>query len=152
MKKIIISKKQFKSLNEDNSIDVTVTAKGQNSSDFINAATSPEATSDIQKAKKYAQDVNLKVNGPDGNNDSEPTIDVEVPKGSTVQKTIPENPSIEKAIEGGSSVKISGDGFGKYENRVYSKKSIEEARLENIRKNGISLTKKELSEIIINSY
>ena len=140
MKKIIVSKSQLFKLNEE-SVNIGAQALNNTTSDFINAATNPNTVNDVNKAKA-AGDVNLIINGPQSN-DTQPQQIVNVAPGETVQNAM-NNQTNDEIIRNGGSVKISGDGFG--ESKLFSKKMIEEARLFNMRKNGVIMTKKQLSE------
>lgn len=140
MKKIIVSKSQLFKLNEE-SVNIGAQALNNTTSDFINTATNPNTVNDVNKAKA-AGDVNLIINGPQSN-DTQPQQIVNVAPGETVQNAM-NNQTNDEIIRNGGSVKISGDGFG--ESKLFSKKMIEEARLFNMRKNGVIMTKKQLSE------
>lgn len=142
MKRLLLTRKQLFKLNEE-SINISAQAKSNDTSEFINAASNPTTMSDIQKAG-VAGDVNLVVNGPNAD-DTQPQQVVNVAKGDTVQNAI-NTQANDELIRNGGSVKISGDGFG--EARIFTKQKIEEVRLDNMRKNGKILTKKELKESI----
>lgn len=141
MKKIIINRNQLMKLNEDNSVNLDVQAKSNTTSDFVNAASNPNTVSDINKSQA-AGDVNLVINGPDAD-DSQPMQNINVAQGDTVQNAINTQANDELIRNGGGAI-IRGDGLG--ESRVYSKKMLEEIRLNNMRKNGEILTKKELTK------
>lgn len=142
MKKVILTKQQLNKIHE--SVDMSVKAPDNTSSSFVQTLTSPDTISDLNQARKTADDVNTIVSGPKSSDDK-PTIDVDVPKGDTVQSAISDNPDIATAINNGASAKIHGDGYVQ-EAKVYSKSDIEEMRLKNIRENGIFMTKKQLDE------
>ena len=139
-KKLIINEKQLKALNE---ITIGVNANGQSSSEYTKAATSPTTQGDIQKARGYAQDVDAVVSGPKSNDDSV-VVDVDVPAGTTLQNVMNQNQENQAAINAGAKAKIHGDGF--VTEQVFSKKQIEEARIANMKENGIHYTKKQLKE------
>ena len=128
MKKIIITKKQLNKINE-NIVNISASAKGNSLSDFSNIASDTNTQSDINKASRVG-DVNLTITGPD-HNDSQPTQSINVSNGETVQNAIATQAN-DDLIRSGGSLKISGDGFG--ESKIYYKKNIEEARINNLKK------------------
>lgn len=142
MKKLIITKNQLFKLNEEN-VNIAAQAKANTTSDFINTASNPNTVSDINKAS-VAGDVNLVINGPQ-NNDNQPIQTVNVTPGDTVENAI-NTQTNDELIRNGGSIKISGKGFG--ESKVYCKKVVEEARLKEMKKNGMIISKKQLSESI----
>ena len=123
MKKIIISRNQLLRLNED-VVNIAATAKGNTISDFSNTMSDTNTQTDINKAGRVG-DVNLTISGPDSN-DSQPLQTINVAPGDTAQNAI-KNQANDDLIRSGGSIKISGDGFG--ESKVYTKKTIEEIRL-----------------------
>jgi hypothetical protein len=123
MKKIIISRNQLLRLNED-AVNIAATAKGNTISDFSNTMSDTNTQTDINKAGRVG-DVNLTISGPDSN-DSQPLQTINVAPGDTAQNAI-KNQANDDLIRSGGSIKISGDGFG--ESKVYTKKTIEEIRL-----------------------
>lgn len=123
MKKIIISRNQLLRLNED-VVNIAATAKGNTISDFSNTMSDTNTQTDINKARRVG-DVNLTISGPDSN-DSQPLQTINVAPGDTAQNAI-KNQANDDLIRSGGSIKISGDGFG--ESKVYTKKTIEEIRL-----------------------
>lgn len=141
MKKIIITNKHLRKINEENSVNISAQAKDNSLSSFSTAATDTNTTSDIQKAS-VAGDVNLMVSGPK-TDDTQPTQVVNVAAGDTVQNALL-NQGNDELIRNGSSVKITGDGLG--ESYVFTKKTIKEARLAKMKKDGKIYTKKELLE------
>ena len=130
MRKIIITKNQLLRLNE-NAVNIAATAKGNTISDFSNTMSDTNTQTDINKAGRVG-DVNLTISGPDSN-DSQPLQTINVAPGDTAQNAI-KNQANDDLIRSGGSIKISGDGFG--ESKVYTKKTIEEIRL-NKRKKSI---------------
>ena len=144
MKKIIITQHHLRKLNEDNSVNISAQAKDNSISSFTKAATDTNTISDIQKAK-VAGDVNLMVHGPK-TDDSQPTQVINVGADDTVQNAIA-NQGNDELIRNGSNVKITGDGIG--ESYIFTKKTIEEARLSKIKKDGKIYTKKSLLETIL---
>jgi hypothetical protein len=137
MKKIFITKEQLNYLNEE-VVNIAATAKGNSMSDFSNTVGDTNTQADINKASRVG-DVNLTITGPN-NDDKQPTQTVNVAPGDTPQNAIA-NQANDDLIRAGGAVKLSGDGFG--ESKVYSKKLIENARLDGIRKNGRIFSKKE---------
>lgn len=144
MKKIIITRSHLKHLNEENVVNIGAQASDNSVSSFTKIATDTNTTSDIQKAK-VAGDVNLMINGPK-TNDSQPTQIINVGNGDTIQNAMADQAN-DELIRNGSSVKIVGDGIG--ESFVFTKKTIEEARLAKIKKEGKVFSKKELIETFI---
>ena len=141
MKRLIISQRHLNCLNEENTINIAAQAKDTSSSSFSTAASDTNTMSDIQKAKN-AGDVSLVVNGPNSN-DNQPQQVINVGNGDTVQNAIATQGN-DELIRNGGSLKINGDGFG--ESVVFTKKMVEEVRLNKIKKEGRVLTKKELTE------
>ena len=131
MKKILITKKQLKHINEE-MVNITAMAKGNSISDFSNTVSDTNTQSDINKASRVG-DVNLTITGPD-NNDSQPTQTVNVGPGETPQNAIATQAN-DDLIRSGGSVKLTGDGFG--ESKIYYKKTIEEIRNNNFKKYNI---------------
>lgn len=144
MKKIIITQRHMQYLNEENSVNIAVQAKDNSLSSFAAVASHPNTISDIQKAKT-AGDVNLNING-DKTNDSQPKQVVNVAAGDTVQDAIT-NQASDELIRNGGSVLVNGDGLG--ESYVFDKKTIEEARLAKMKRDGRVMTKKELRESLL---
>ena len=141
MKRLIISQRHLNCLNEEDTINIAAQAKDNSLSSFSTAASDTNTMSDIQKAKN-AGDVSLVVNGPNSN-DNQPQQVINVSNGDTVQNAIATQGN-DELIRNGGSLKINGDGFG--ESVVFTKKMIEEVRLNKIKKEGRVLTKKELTE------
>lgn len=144
MKKVIISQKQLAYLNEENSVNISAQAKDNSLSSFSTAATDTNTVSDIQKAQ-VAGDVNLVVNGPE-TNDSQPTQHINVAAGDTIQNALSTQAN-DELIRNGGNVRITGDGIS--ENNIFTKKQIEEIRLANIKREGKTMTKKELIEMFL---
>lgn len=144
MKTIIINKRHMNYLNEVNAVNVAAQAKDNSLSSFTTAASDTNTVSDIQKAK-IAGDVNLVVTGPKSD-DTQPKQVVNVANGDTVQNALADQAS-DEIIRNGGSVVLSGDGIG--ESLVFSKKKLEEIRLNRIKKNGIVMSKKELTEKLL---
>ena len=131
-------------LNEANAVNIAAQAKDNSLSSFSTAASDTNTISDVQKAK-VAGDVNLVVSGPDSN-DSQPRQVVNVADGDTIQNAIASQAS-DEIIRNGGSLSIIGDGLG--ESYIFSKKSLEEARLAKMRRDGKVMTKKELTESLL---
>ena len=127
-------------LNE-NMVNITAKAGGNSMSDFINTVGNVNTQRDINKAGRV-RDVNLTISGPESN-DTQPIQTVNVAPGETAQSAI-QNQANDDLIRAGGKVELSGDGFG--ESKVFSKKMVEEARLNSMKKNGKVMTKKELRE------
>ena len=144
MKRIIISQRHMQYLNEENTVNIAAQAKDNSLSSFSAAATDTNTASDVQKAKT-AGDVNLGVTGPDSN-DAQPKQVVNVAAGDTVQNAIADQAS-DDLIRNGGSVVLGGDGLG--ESYVFDKKTIEEARLAKMKRDGRVMTKKELRESLL---
>lgn len=151
MKKIIITRTQLnemidKNLKED--INVAVTANNNSSSDYLNALKNPNTTRDIQQAKSITPDVNAVVSGPK-TDDNSPSIDCDVPAGSTVSDVMNKNPEIGNAVGNKSArLVVHGDGFPN-ESKTYTKKNVDIARLYEMRRNGKVMSKKQLTENLL---
>lgn len=144
MKKIIVTKSQASFLMENDSMNIAIQSKDNTLAGFTNAATSPDAVNDMNKATAFANDANMIVNGPK-TDDNQPQQSINVGVGETVASAIAKQGN-DDLIRNGGSLKISGDGLN--ETKIYTKKIIEEARLNEMRKNGRVMTKMEL----INSF
>lgn len=142
MKQLIITRSQLNKINED-AVNIKATAKNNSLSDFANTVTDVNTQNDINNASRVG-DVNLTISGPE-TNDNQPVQTVNVAPGETAQSAI-QNQANDDLIRAGGKVEISGDGFG--ESKVFTKKLVEEARLNSMRKNGKVMTKKEM----INSF
>lgn len=142
MKKIIITTKQLKKLNE-NAVNIAAKAGGNTTSDFINTVSNVNTQADINKASRVG-DVNLTISGPESN-DTQPIQTVNVAPGETAQSAIQQQAN-DDLIRAGGKVELTGDGFG--ESKMFTKKMVEEARLDSMRKNGKVMTKKELRDSV----
>ena len=140
MKKIIVTSKQAKYLTEGNAANIAVQSKDNTTNGFINAATNSNTISDINNASRVASDVNLVISGPNSN-DSQPQQVVDVANGDTIQNALSQQTN-DDIIKNGGSVKVIGDNLG--EAKMFTKKTIEEARLKKLRENTISYSKKDL--------
>lgn len=140
MKKIIVTSKQAKYLTEGNAANIAVQSRDNTTNGFINAATNSNTISDINNASRVASDVNLVISGPNSN-DSQPQQVVDVANGDTIQNALSQQTN-DDIIKNGGSVKVMGDNLG--EAKVFTKKTIEEARLKKLRENTISYSKKDL--------
>ena len=99
---------------------------------------------DIQKAK-VAGDVNLMISGPKSD-DEQPVQSVNVSPGQTVADAIGDQAD-DGLIRNGGRVSVTGDGLG--ESYVFTKKTLEEARLAKIKRDGKVMTKKELTKSLL---
>lgn len=142
MKRIILNKSQIKALDE---AKIAVTATDNSLSSFSKAATDPNTTSDIQKAR-VAGDVDLMIGGPE-TNDDQPVQSVNVSNGQTVADAIGDQAD-DTLIRNGGMVSVTGDGIS--EGVVFTKKTLEEARLAKIKKDGRVMTKRELTKKLLN--
>lgn len=123
-------------LSEENSVNIAVKARDNSLGSYSQAASSPDTTRDIQKAK-VAGDVALNINGPK-QDDTEPNQLITVPSGESVQSAISKQGN-DELIRNGGGMEITGDGIG--ECRVYSKKHIKEAMARRLTEN-CTVTKK----------
>ena len=142
MKKVIITRNQLKMINE-NMVNITAKAGGNSTSDFINTVGNVNTQNDINKAGRVG-DVNLTISGPESN-DTQPVQTVNVAPGETAQTAI-QNQANDELIRAGGKVEVTGDGFG--ESKIFTKKMVEEARIDSMRKTGKVMTKKELKNSI----
>ena len=138
MKKIIITRSQLRQLNE-NMVNISAKAKGNSSADFVNTIGDVNTQNDINKAGRVG-DVNLTISGPE-TNDTQPVQTVNVAPGETPQSAI-QNQANDDLIRAGGKIEVTGDGFG--ESKMFTKRMVEEARLDSMKKNGKIMTKKEL--------
>ena len=127
--KIILKKKQFKKINEENNVNVSIHSNGNDISSITNAVT--QNRPDIAAASKMGDPI-LHITNPNsqnGSNDNAITQHVEVGKGESIEGAINQqlNPNVTST---GGDVEVSGDGI--QEKRVYTKRQIEEARLKNM--------------------
>lgn len=141
-KKIIINRAQLRKLNE---VDLSVQATQNTSADYGAALNNTNTRGDLQKLKNSGSDPGAIVSGPN-TNDQSPSVDVNVPVGTNPVDALNE-PSVSTAIKNGASARLHGDGFP-MEGTKYTKRQLEEARLNNIRKNGVVTTKKKLFESV----
>ena len=142
MKKVIITRNQLKMINE-NMVNITAKAGGNSTSDFINTVGNVNTQNDINKAGRVG-DVNLIISGPESN-DTQPVQTVNVAPGETAQSAI-QNQANDDLIRAGGKVEVTGDGFG--ESKIFTKKMVEEARIDSMRKTGKVMTKKELKNSV----
>lgn len=140
MTRVIITRNQLRKLNE-NAVNIAAKAGGNTTSDFVNTIGNVNTQNDINKAGRVG-DVNLTISGPESN-DTQPIQTVNVAPGETAQSAI-QNQANDDLIRAGGKVEVSGDGFG--ESRIFTKKIVEEARVNSMRKNGKIMTKRELKE------
>jgi hypothetical protein len=144
MKKVILKKSQLKKIQEASSVNIAANASDNSLSAFSKIATDTNTSADIQKAK-VAGDVNLVVGGPDSSDD-QPVQIVNVNKGQSVADAISDQGN-DELIRNGSRLCVTGDGIG--ESYVFTKKILKEARLAKIKREGYTLTKKELLESLL---
>ena len=141
-KKIIISRKQLKKLNE---VELSVQATQNTSGAYADAVNNSNTQSDLKNLKgSTGSDPAAIISGPT-TTDKSPVVDVNVPAGMSPSSVMNNSQEIGNAINGGAAARIHGDGFP-MEGVKYTKKQLEEARLANIRKNGRVCTKKTLFE------
>lgn len=143
MKRLVITSKQLARLDEENNVNVSLNARGNDIPSFTNAVT--QNRTDITAAGKMGDPI-IHISNPNsqnGSNDNSITQHVEVGKGESIETAMQQqlNPT---ATSAGGDVEISGDGV--YETKSFSKKEIEEARLMKIRTEGRVMTKKQLRE------
>lgn len=143
MKRVIITNKQLNEIiKEENTTTVQLNTTGNTIPAVTNTVISN--TPEINNASKYG-DVNLHISNQklNGSNDSVPTQHVEVERGQNINQAIQQqvNPTV---LSDGGDIEVSGDGIS--EGKSFSKRQIEEARLEKIRKEGSVMTKKQLKE------
>ena len=147
-KRIILNLSQLNEVMSKNNIkediDVAVDAKTNSQSEYLSALKSSGTQNDIMKAKAVSPDVNASIAGPK-TTDNSPKLDIDVPKGSTPDQVMIQQPEISGAIANGASVKIHGDGFPN-ESKTYTKKQVESMRLNEMRRNGTVMTKKQLND------
>lgn len=141
MKRIVLNKKQVKHLQE---VNIVANAADNSLSSFSKTANDTNTMSDIQKAK-IAGDVNLTISGPNSNDD-QPVQSVNVSPGQTVADAIGDQAD-DGLIRNGGRVSVTGDGIG--ESYIFTKKTLEEARLAKIRKDGKVMSKKELTKSLL---
>lgn len=143
MKRVILTNRQLNEIiKEENTTTVQLNTTGNTIPAVTNTVMSN--TPEINNASKYG-DVNLHISNQklNGSNDSVPTQHVEVEKGQNINQAIQQqvNPTV---LSDGGDIEVSGDGIS--EGKSFSKRQIEEARLEKIRKEGSVMTKKQLKE------
>ena len=127
----------------ENIVNITAKAGGNSTSDFINTVGNVNTQNDINKAGRVG-DVNLTISGPESN-DTQPVQTVNVAPGETAQSAI-QNQANDDLIRAGGKVEVTGDGFG--ESKIFTKKMVEEARIDSMRKTGKVMTKKELKNSV----
>ena len=141
MKRIVLNKKQINHLQE---VNIVTTASDNSLSSFSKSASDTNTMADIQKAK-VAGDVNLMISGPKSD-DEQPVQSVNVSPGQTVADAIGDQAD-DGLIRNGGRVSVTGDGLG--ESYVFTKKTLEEARLAKIKRDGKVMTKKELTKSLL---
>lgn len=141
MKRIVLNKKQINHLQE---VNIVTTASDNSLSSFSKSASDTNTMADIQKAK-VAGDVNLMISGPKSD-DEQPVQSVNVSPGQTIADAIGDQAD-DGLIRNGGRVSVTGDGLG--ESYVFTKKTLEEARLAKIKRDGKVMTKKELTKSLL---
>ena len=116
-------------INED-AVNISAQAKGDNLSDYTTAITSPDTQSDIQKAKAGGN-VSVTISGPNSN-DSQPEQVVNVAQGQSIQNAMSSQAN-DALIRNGGKVKLTGDGIN--ENTVFLTKE----EFEGLRKKGLPI-------------
>lgn len=143
-KKIVLTTEQLnRILREENTTTVQLNTTGNTIPSVTN--TLLQNQDKIRSASKYG-DVDLHFSNPNagnGSNDTVPTQHVEVNDGQNISQAINQqvNPTV---LADGGDIEVSGDGVS--EGKKFSKRMVEEARLDKIRQNGIVITKRALSE------
>ena len=143
-KKIVLTTEQLnRILREENTTTVQLNTTGNTIPSVTN--TLLQNQDKIRSASKYG-DVDLHFSNPNaanGSNDTVPTQHVEVNDGQNISQAINQqvNPTV---LADGGDIEVSGDGVSEW--KKFSKRMVEEARLDKIRQNGIVITKRALSE------
>ena len=124
--KVVLKKKQFKKLNEENNVNVSLNSTGNNITAMANAVTQNKP--DIMAAGKMGDPI-LHISNPNsqnGSNDNSITQHVEVGQGESIEGAMEKqlNPT---ATSTGGDVEVSGDGLK--EVARYTQRQVDEARL-----------------------
>lgn len=130
-------------LNEENNVNVGLQTTANTVGAITNTVT--QNMSDINQASKVGDPV-IHISNPNsqnGSNDDALTQHVEVEKGDTIERAM-QNQLNPAATGMGGDVEISGDGIS--EEKTYTKRDIEKARLAKIKSEGTVLTKRQLRE------
>lgn len=130
-------------LNEENNVNVGLQTTANTVGAITNTVT--QNMSDINQASKIGDPV-IHISNPNsqnGSNDNSLTQHVEVEKGDTIERAM-QNQLNPAATGMGGDVEISGDGIS--EEKTYTKRDIEKARLAKIKSEGTVLTKRQLRE------
>lgn len=149
-KKIVLTTEQLsRILREENTTTVQLNTTGNTIPSVTN--TLLQNQDKIRAASKYG-DVDLHFSNPNagnGSNDTVPTQHVEVNDGQNISQAITQqvNPTV---LSDGGDIEVSGDGVN--EGKKFSKRMVEEARLDKIRQNGIVITKKALNESFLSDW
>lgn len=144
-KKIIITRNQLKKLNETEMYAAAPQNTAGSYEQTINNAETQNQMRTFAQTTGKGRDTNLMVSGPNSKETSG-IVNIEVPKGKTPADVINQDPSISKAIEGGSKAIVTGVGFPFHEGTRYTKKQLEEARLMSMLLKGHLTTKAKLFE------
>lgn len=143
--KIVLKKGQFKKINEQNNVNLSLNATGRTIPSMTNAVTQNKP--DIAAASKMGDPI-IHISNPssqNGSNDDAITQHVEVGKGESIENAMETqlNPT---ATSTGGDVEISGDGL--QEVARYTKKTVEEMRAKNkVRKLVREALQKKISEL-----
>lgn len=139
-KRIIVSNKQLHLINE---IQINANPTGATPEAFKKAIT--QAGPNASKAEaKFGGDVDIFCQNPKNNGD-DMTINIQSPEQlNNDEKTM-------RAVIDGCNV-VSQKANANVTEHIYTKKQIEEARIKNIKENGVRYTKAELIEMVKNNY
>ena len=142
-RKIVITREQLKKLNE---VDLSVQAPQNTGAAYSSAINAADTRNQLRTlTQNSGEDSAAVVSGPNSK-ESSGVVNIEVPRGKNPSDIIAQDPGLGKAIEGGARARFTGTGFPMEESKKFTKKQLEEARLNNIRKNGRVTTKAKLFE------
>ena len=144
MKRVIITNRQLNEMliKENENVSIVNAVAQQNN--LKSAITNPDTYKSIQNASTLGTDVDVRVTPQSGPGDT--TIMLDNPQQTIAGATdaVNKNPEAQTAIAKGYNVQMPVKSTN--ENKSFSKRQIEEARLEKIRKEGSVMTKKQLKE------
>lgn len=142
MKRVIITNKQLNEIIQESENVSIVNAVAPNNN--LKGAFTGDTPTNVQNAATLGTDVDVRVTPQSGPGDT--TIMLDNPQQTLPGATdaINKNPEAQTAISKGYNVQIPVKSTN--ERKSYSKRQIEEARLEKIRKEGSVMTKKQLKE------
>ena len=139
-KQIVINRSQLRKLNE---VDLSVPAAQNTGAAYGAAVSNSDTRNQLRTLRQNSgEDTSAVVSGPNSNENSG-IVNVEVPQGKSASDVITQDPGISKAIEGGARALVTGPGFP-MEGKHYTKKELEEARIEQLKECGYHFTKKNL--------